>query len=192
MVDNVRLPEDVERGAQGGPGFQTTIVALASGHEQRNQDWSIARGKWNVGYGIRKRVDMEEVINFFYARRGRARSFRFKDWSDFSATAVDVRTTGNVLTRQLVKRYSIGDNEYVRDIVLPKDGTLVVYVDNVVTAAYTESNGVLTFAGDPGSNVKATFEFDVPCRFDIDSLNVTLEHYDAGTIANIPIVEVRT
>jgi len=190
MVDNARLPEDVERGAQGGPGFKTTVITLASGHENRNQEWSDARGRWNVGYGIRTRLDMQEVIDFFYARRGRARAFRFRDWLDYKVEAQAPRTTGNNLTRQLVARYGVGDNEYVRDIRLVVAGTLKVYVDGFLSSSYTEENGLLTFASNPGANVLASFEFDVPVRFDADQLNVTLEHFDAGSIPSIPIIEV--
>lgn len=192
-MDNVRLPDDVERGARGGPGFKTTIVTLSSGAEQRNQEWSIARGAWDVGYGIRKRVDLEAVYAFFLARRGMARSFRFKDWLDFQATAEAVATTGNALTRQLQKTYEDDVNPYIRKIVAPVASTLQVYVDNIlVESGYTlGDNGLLTFSSDPGSNVKASFEFDVPARFDTDELGVTLNTYLDGDIASIPIVEVR-
>lgn len=191
-MDNVRLPDDIERGAQGGPGFKTTVITLASGEESRNSEWAIAKGRWNVGYGIRKRDDLQAVLEFFYARRGRSRSFRFKDWLDFMVTGQNTRTTGNILTRQLVARYGVGDNEYIRDIVAPVTGTIIVYVDNVATVNYTINAGILTFPSDPGSNVKASFAFDVPVRFDIDTMPVTLDHFDAGTIPNIPIVEVIT
>lgn len=191
-IHDTRLPVDVERGARGGPGFLTTITTMESGAEQRNIEWSAARGEWDIGYGIRKREDLEAVLAFFYARNGRAHGFRFKDWLDFKVTAGTVGTTGVATTRQLQKTYPDTVSGYVREIVLPIEDTLIVYVDNLVTENYTlGSNGVLTFEEDPGENVKATFEFDVPARFDIDRLNVSLEHYEAGEIVSIPIVELR-
>ena len=36
---NVQLPEEVERGAQGGPQFKTTVFTLSSGYEKRNVEW---------------------------------------------------------------------------------------------------------------------------------------------------------
>lgn len=194
MVDDIRLPDDIEQGARGGPGFKTTIITLANGAEQRNQDWSKARGSWDVGYGIKDRADLMEVVAFFYARRGRARSFRFKDWLDFSATGELVGTTGNALTRQLQKTYTDTIHPYTREIVLPVATTVKVYVDNIlVSTGWTlGADGVITFDSDPGENVKATFDFDVPVRFDIDELPVTLNSYLNGAITGIRIVELRS
>ena len=39
--------------------------------------------------------------------------------------------------------------------------------------------------------VTAGFEFDVPVRFDTDSLDVTLDFERLGTITSIPLIEVR-
>jgi uncharacterized protein (TIGR02217 family) len=39
--------------------------------------------------------------------------------------------------------------------------------------------------------VTAGFEFDTPVRFDADRLEVTLESFDAGRMAAVPLIEVR-
>jgi uncharacterized protein (TIGR02217 family) len=196
-MDDVRLPEDIERGAVGGPGFKTTVITLDNGNEQRNSDWAVSRGQWDIGYGIRRRADLQAVIDFFYGRRGKARGFRFKDWLDFSATAEDMgAVTGDVTKRQLQKVYSADLNPYTRIITLPVVGSITIYIDNFAADPGDWSlgaNGVITFTGgDPGSNVKATFEFDVPVRFDTDNLPVTLNTYNEGDITNIPILELRS
>lgn len=172
--------------------FKTSVITLSSGAEQRNQEWSVVRGAWDIAYGIRDREHFEEVIAFFYARRGRHRGFRFKDWSDYQATLEVVGTTGNVLTRQLQKTYQDTVLDYTRKIVLPVSATLIVYVDDIATLDYVlGANGLLTFPGDPGGNVKATFEFDVPARFDTDQLITALEWVNAASQPNIPIVELK-
>jgi uncharacterized protein (TIGR02217 family) len=193
VIDDIRLPVDVERGAEGGPGFKTTVTTLANGAEQRNQEWSAMRGQWNVGYGLQSLTSLQAVYEFFIGRRGRARGFRFKDWADYTATEQPVGTvTGNDLRRQLQKVYGDAENPYNRVIILPVAGTLTVYVDTLATEAYTLlDNGVLEFPSDPGPNVLATFEFDVPVRFDIDDLKVQLANYNAGQIPNIPVVELK-
>ena len=88
MVDFVdsRLPEDLERGARGGPAFQTTVINLSAGGEQRNQDWSQHRCSYYVAYGVRDKDYWQDILDFFYERRGRAIGFRFKDWGEFEAT----------------------------------------------------------------------------------------------------------
>lgn len=195
-MDDVRLPDDIERGAVGGPGFLTSVVTMANGDEQRNQEWSVARGQWDIGYGIRRRADLQAVIDFFYARRGRARSFRFKDWLDFSATAETMGAGSTATRRVLQKVYSPASNPYTRRIILPVVGSITVYVDNFAADPEDwtlEDDGVILFTdGDPGGNVKATFEFDVPVRFDTDLLPVTLNTYNEGDINNIPILELRS
>lgn len=192
-IDNVRLPVDVERGAQGGPGFKTTVISLASGDEQRNQEWSRSRGKWNIGYGIQKRADFEAVYAFFHARAGMARGFRFRDWLDYRVEyGVVGSVAGDTTKRQLVRVYADLVNPYVRNIVLPVTDTVKVYVGSVLTTDYTLlSNGVLDFLTDPGPTVVASFEYDVPARFDTDDLNVDLKTYLVGSIPSIPIVELR-
>lgn len=192
MIDNTRLPVDVERGARGGPGFLTTVVTTSSGFENRNSNWSSARAAYNIGYGIRTKAEMRAVLDFFYARRGRGRGFLFKDWLDFGVKEQSLAPGADNTRRQLVARYGVGDNEYVRLITHPIASTLVVYVNNIAVQNYTlEPNGVVKFTTNPGANVKATFEFDVPVRFDVDRLEVNLEHFDAMSVPNIPVIEVR-
>ncbi len=42
-----------------------------------------------------------------------------------------------------------------------------------------------------GALITAGFEYDVPVRFDEDTLEINLEHFDAGQIPGIPIREIR-
>lgn len=193
MVDNIRLPDDIERGARGGPGFKTSIITLSNGAEQRNGDWLKARGSWDVGYGIKDRDDLMTVVNFFNGRRGKLRGFRYKDWLDFKAVGEAVGTTVDPLVKYLQKTYPDDINPYVRPIVLPVLSTVKVYVDNIeVLVGFTVSDaGIITFDDDPGENVKASFEFDVPVRFDIDQLPVTLNTYLNGQVTGINLVELR-
>ncbi len=83
----VQFPPDISYGASGGPGYSTTVVTTVSGHERRNANWAMARGRWNVAHGLKKREQVAELIAFFRARRGRAYGFRFKDWTDYQAFA---------------------------------------------------------------------------------------------------------
>lgn len=192
IFDDVRLPEDIERGSRGGPSFSTTIITLASGKEQRNQEWELVRGSYNIGYGIQKRESMEAVLAFFHARRGRARGFRFRDWTDFKVVAASVGIVdGEPLQRQLIREYADPVNPYLRIITHPVASTLKVYVNSILTTAYTlEEGGRLVFLSDPGVDVVASFEYDIPVRFDIDDLNIMLNTYMEGTIPSIQIVEL--
>jgi len=195
----VRLPEDIERGAKGGPGFNTSIAPMGSGYEQRNSNWANARGSWDIGYGIQEKVDFKAVLGFFYARKGRAYGFRFKDWSDYEITNQSIGL-GDAATVdfQLFKRYSSGGVNYDRIISKPVDGTLLVYVDAVLQTETTDytvdyTTGIITFVSAPGAalSVNVTCEFDVPVRFDTDRIDLQLDWEDAGIFPSIPIIELR-
>lgn len=206
---DVRLPDDVERGAEGGPLFNTTVLELASGHEKRNINWSRARGFWNIGFGIRNKIDFSTVIAFFYAREGRAHSFRFKDWADFEMSRQVIGVTdASTLTFPLFKRYTSGSISYDRTLTKPLGNGGQAWINGVSqvvsysgTPATTEVDinpltGVITLgathAATNGLNIEIQTEFDVPVRFDTDQLNTTLETFDAGRTPDLSIVEVRT
>jgi uncharacterized protein (TIGR02217 family) len=192
MVDMVRLPDDVESGAKGGPNFSTSVITLASGRENRNQEWGIARHTWDVGYGIANKDNFELVRQFFYTRHGRARSFLFKDWSDYHGDEEPMAAvTGQATKRQLVKTYSDGVINYVRKIEYPVSGTLHIYVNTLETFAYSiAAKGVVTFTGDPGGDVVATFDYDIPVRFDTDTLALTVDNILNFEIPSLTIAEV--
>ena len=111
----VRFPLDVALGARGGPERLTDIVTLASGREERNSRWAHSRRRYNAGYGVKSRADMQAVLAFFEERRGRFHSFLWRDGLDFSSNGGSDAPTpadqaigtgdGSTTTFQLVKRY---------------------------------------------------------------------------------------
>lgn len=206
---DTRLPENVERGAQGGPGFSTTVVGRKSGHENRNINWSQTRSSYDIGYGLQRKgagaaYDFSTVLAFFYAMNGKGHSFRFKDWSDFQlARQVIGVTNGSASTFQIYKRYSAGAYSHDRDLTKIVDNTHNVWVNNV---AITEGAGTsqyqinlltgvvtlgATLAAQTGTNVEIECEFDVPVRFDIDDFKVSMTTFEAGSIPTIPLIEVK-
>ena len=78
----VRFPDNISRGARGGPERRTQVVELASGDEERNASWANSRRRYDVAYGIRRADDLAAVVAFFEARNGRLHGFRYKDWAD--------------------------------------------------------------------------------------------------------------
>lgn len=192
---DVRLPDEIEQGASGGPAFQTTVLPLSSGGEQRNIDWLEARHEWELGYGIDSKEAYDTVRQFFFARRGQAHTFRFKDWSDFQLIDEVIGLGDGVnKTFQLIRTYeTAGPSPYFRRITRPVSGTVVLKVDGVVTAATDNGLGVFTFATAPalGVEVTCTCEFDMCVRFNTDKFQLTLEQVNAGSINSLPIIEVR-
>lgn len=194
---DVRFPEDISYGSSGGPEFHTDVVVLASGHEQRNSNWAEARARYNVAHGVKTRSQLDALIAFFRARKGRAHGFRFKDWSDFQAQGETLGIGDNtVLEFACVKRYQSGGVIAVRPVRKLVSGSLTIYADGVVQASgFTAdlNQGTIAFASPPAAGVVITadFEFDVPVRFDTDRLSATLDAYGSHSWLDIPLVEIR-
>ena len=206
----VQFPTDISKGSAGGPERRVTTSVRRSGFEQRNNIWAHSRRKYDASLGLRSINDLYAVIEFFEARSGRLYGFRWKDWTDYRSKqprSVPTRTdqvlgvgTGAQAAFQLVKRYTSGSVTYIRDIKKPVQGTVLVGVNGAARTEGTHYNidyttGVVTFtAGNiptAGQSVTAGFEFDVPVRFDIEHLSVSVDAFEAGAIQAIDIVEVR-
>lgn len=192
----VSLPSRLAFGSTGGVERRTEVVTLGSGFERRSTPWAQGRRRWLIGASLRSLADMAELVAFFEARRGRLYGFRFRDFMDFRSgapgavpTATDQAIgTGDGTTTQfqLVK----GD----RVIAKPVAGSVIVAVDGAPVEAEAEAaTGLVTLNAAPaeGAVVTAGFLFEVPVRFDADRIDVTLESFDAGRMAAVPLVEVR-
>ena len=202
----VRFPDNISRGARGGPERRTRIVELASGDEERNASWANSRRRYDVAYGIRRADDLAAVVAFFEARNGRLYGFRFKDWADYKSCAPSqtpsatdqVIGTGDGTTTdfQLVKVYSSGSQNWTRTITKPIAGSVTVAIDGVEPAtgwSVDTATGLVSFDIAPasGATITAGFAFDVPVRFDTDTLDVTLDLERLGSITSIPLLEIR-
>lgn len=202
----VRFPDNISRGARGGPRRLTQVIELASGDEERNGSWANSRRVYDVSYGIRNANDLDSVVHFFESRMGRLYGFRFKDWLDYksckpmqiSLPMDQVIDTGDGLQTQfqLVKVYASGAQSWTRTITKPVADTVRVALAGVEQASgwsVSTSTGIVTFSAAPGVGVTVTagFQFDVPVRFDTDQLDVTLDIERLGSIPSIPLIEVR-
>lgn len=205
----VRFPAALSFGSSGGPERRTEIVTLANGWEERNSPWEASRRRYDAGLGMRSLDDIDVLIAFFEARRGRLHGFRWKDWGDWRSCAPSASVSSNdqwigtgdgaLATFRLRKNYVSGEQTWVRDIAKPVDGTVCVAVDGVeliegVEWSVDETTGVVTFTTPPGpgAGVTAGYEYDVPVRFDTDRLDVSYSGFVAGEVPSVPVVEIRT
>jgi uncharacterized protein (TIGR02217 family) len=134
--------------------------------------------------------------------------FRWKDWSDFKSglSGADVAfedqeiAIGDGATRvfPLMKVYRSGQHSYARPITKPVAGTVHVGVaqdELVETVDYDVdlTTGLITFVHppEPGQQITAGYEFDVPVRFDTDSIQANMATFHAGDVPNVPVLEVR-
>lgn len=192
----VRFPEDISYGSNGGPEYSTDIIITHGGHEQRNSNWADARARYNVAHGVKTAEQLADLIAFFRARKGRAHGFRFKDWTDFQGVGQVIGTGTGALTEfQLIKNYTSSVTE-ARTIAKPVSGTVDIYVNSVLQSSGVSvdvTTGIVTFSAAPADAaiISADFEFDVPVRFDTDRLSASLDNYGVHSWQDIALIEVR-
>ena len=166
FLETPAFPSDIAYDFQGGPAFSTDIVVNAGGYESRNKNWSQARREWQCSHQPKLKADTDALVAFFNVAGGRADGFRFRDWSDFTATGAEgVFVLLTATTFQMYKAYTVGATTHLRKIQKPVAGVVVTGGTAPVVATAT---GIVTVSsGTPTSWVG---EFDVPARFDADRM----------------------
>lgn len=200
----VLFPTDVARGARGGPARLTEIVTLASGREHRNARWADSRRRYDAGLGIRTLDALHAVLTFFEERRGRLIGFRFRDRTDDRSGAPSAQPAptdqpigtgdGETTVFALAKTYGTA-NPYRRLIAKPVAGSVRVAIGGIEQTggvSVDHARGFVAFASAPeaGAEITAGFRFDVPVRFDTDSLDIDLSAFEAGEVPSCPLIEI--
>ncbi len=192
FLESPRFPDAVSYGCQGGPTWQTAVIAVASGHESRNQVWESARHRYDVShvYHSGDGGKLELLRAFFLAVRGRLHGFRFRDPLDYAAASGEgLLTALGGGTYQLVKRYTAGSSVYDRDITKPVAATVVIAGGG--TYSLDDTTGIVTHSAG-AAPTGWTGEFDVPCRFETDIMAASLEgQREYGHWQSIGIIEIR-
>ncbi len=202
---DVRFPLAIGFDAVGGPEFLTEVAVLASGFERRNILWQQPLMRFDAGLGVRSEEDLRTLVRFFRARHGQAFGFRFEDPLD-NSSALDGGPPGpfdqllgvgdGVRIRfPVVKTYDPAFAGLARRITRPvADGFLVAVGGVVQETGWTlETGGILVFAAPPpaGAEVRCGYRFDVPVRFAVDRLEISMSGFRSGEVPSVPLVEIR-
>lgn len=191
----------------GGAAFNTAIVGVQSGQEQRNSAWADPRAEYsgNLITPVDRVADalqfIEDIRTFHYMVRGAGDGFRFYDHLDCScsAQAMGATTTANIF--QLQKTYSLGGRTYVRAITKPittsvKDyqgnalpNSVFITVSGATVSSIDHTTGLVTFSGAPSGTPTATFKYHIPVRFTSDKFEPEVEE---SNISGLPIINWKT
>jgi uncharacterized protein (TIGR02217 family) len=190
-----RLELGFDYGAVGGMAFETEIIEVASGKEQRNALRHLPLGRWQLGDRTLLESEVEAIKEVSYlkdfhtARLGSYEGFRFKDWSDYQAFSQLIGDGDGIKTQfQLHKAYGVGSALCYRPITKPIASTfLSAFVNSppglAIAVTLDSTTGIVTL--DPplpaGTLFFASFEFDVPVWFESDQIGFKLEGYDEET-----------
>lgn len=191
--DNVRLPEGIERGFEGGPGFAVSIARLASGFEQRNLENAFELAEYEAAYPLAAKAKIDTVMAFFRARRGALRAFRFRDWGDYQVTAAPFGTgDGTTTVFPLTLRYSDSGATYTRRIARPAE-EFAVAVAGAPTEVTVGPSGLVTFGTAPADGAALTWSgaFDLVVRFDADFMVRAVREPRHAAVRAFRLVEVR-
>lgn len=160
------FPTDIGYNSVGATRFTTDVVMVDSGADQRTARWDQPLMEYDVAYGVRDIIQLNELVTFFRTMRGRLYSFLFYDPSDHTSstqsfidyTIPDVVSytdqylgTGDAVTKvfQLIKTYTLpsGDLTQVRPITKPVDGSVIVAINATAVTNFTvdKMTGLLTF-----------------------------------------------
>ena len=193
-----RFPEDIATGSVSCTEYWTDIATMRNAYEQRNLNWLQPRMRFQIARGLKDKAQIDQLLAFFRICRGRAVGFRFKDWSDYKAINQIISIgDGQKKTFPLVKSYKISEITEKRLIKKPVYGSVEVFIDkrqlNDKEFEVNYSNGQLTLTNPLPANSKltASFEFDVPTRFDSDLLPLSIEGEDIYLAGEIPLIEIK-
>lgn len=203
----ILFPVSVALLGSGGPERKTDIIVTGSGFEERIARWENSRRRYDAGSGVKTFSELNEILTFFEERRGRLYGFRWRDRIDFSSGAPHLSPTafdqvigqsdGSARQYALIKKYGSDFSPYNRVIRKPVVGSVRVAINGVEKSRNTDfdvdfKTGLVTLLYPPprGAMLTAGFLFDVPVRFDTDSLLIDFSAFAAGEIPQIPLVEI--
>ena len=214
VFQDVLFNPQVSYGATGGVEFSTTVVRMESGYEQRNINWEVSGGKWDVSQALKSQSELDDLIAFFRARRGKAYSFRFLDWTDYDISAEALGSfDGSPGTKVQIQKTYTDDGSYtqVRTVTKPVDVTDAAHTLSLTDPSYTTMTVTLDAgAATEGVDYSVDYEtgeiedligvskavvvscsFHVHARFDVDQMRVNIEAFDLNTWGQIPVIELK-
>ncbi len=207
-IQDYRLPDNIESGSGFGPSWRNIIQESIAGTEQRLAQWTKCRGVGDLSLGLQDSDDpagdFRAIYAMYMAHRGSIYPWRFR--CHYDCTAVDeLFGIGNGIETQfqLTMTYDPsmillgipGSLSYVRDISLVV-GAPTIEVEGTPLVGDSpppftiSSSGLVTFASAPTGELTWSGTFDIPVRFDSDTLPVVMNAGDLAGIRSIPIKEV--
>lgn len=185
-------------GMDGGPVYRTVLHTTQGGRETRAIEWAYPLGEWELASGIKEPQDYDAVRDLFRMARGRAIGFRLRDWADYACGHESgVVTLLGPTLGQLVRRYGQAPNAEDRIITKPVVGTVAVRrvragVPSAIAATIDHATGGVVFSGHlEGDTYTWAGEFDVPARFDTDTLRTRQTGpADRGDFGGRPLLSV--
>lgn len=152
------------------PLWMTKPLSSVSGRRTRFPSRNIPQWKYTVNFDVLRQfssfTEYETLVGFYNQMSGSAGLFSYTDSTDYSVTNHVFGTGDGISTKFMLLRTLGGFAEPVYVFA----GS--IFLNGIVTTAYTFVNGVLTFTTPPGPGTTLTWTgtFKWLCRFDDDEI----------------------
>lgn len=199
MFYELRFPENISYNFNVISEFKTDIITAKSGKEQRNTIWENEKLKFKINNENLTNENINEIFNFFKLMKGRSNGFRFKNWANFKATNEFLGIVNNNSIFQLIKGYIIADcfdklYSITKKITKPVLNTVKIYQNDSEITDFEVNyiTGEVNIKTNLSENdlITADFEFDVPVRFNSDSIELNMLTENIGIINNLELIEI--
>ena len=192
------FPNDISYNSVGTIRFATDVIVVDSGDDQRVQRWDQPLMEFDVAYGVRTMEQLQDMIAFFRAMRGRLYAFNYRDWLDYTssmAVAYEAREAPPISNTDQIQ--FVGDGvtfvfQLVKSYIATTSGTTLTrpitrLEPDTVVVAWSGANG-----GDWTGNCSVDNETGIVTLLPtntVEALNVTktansgVLHAPAGTFS---------
>ncbi len=193
---NIQFPINIAKNSFGGPCFMTNITQITSGREFANQIWRYPKVKYTISSGLLSQTEIQEILSFFRIMNGKLHSFRFKDWSDFETKNEKITIYQSSEKKfQLIKNYKMDNETCIRNIILPIDNSLTIFVNNnPLDREFFRllDDGIVEILSNlsQGDEISASFEFDIKMRFDVDFIAISPQTTKSYKMQDMVLTEV--
>ncbi|MCR9120718.1 MAG: DUF2460 domain-containing protein [Phyllobacteriaceae bacterium] len=175
------------------------VVALSSGHETRNSRTAETMRHYTIPVGKRPMAEIRAVLAFFEARGGPLHAFRFRDPVEPSTATngpgpapSDVHLgVGDGVQNQFQLKTASG-----RTIRKPETSSVVMALNGTAldpgSVSVDAATGIVTLSAAPAPGVAVTGGclFDVPVRFENQSLQISRADPESGSLDDLLLTEV--
>lgn len=196
-MSNAIFPSElpgIKLDARRTPIFSTLVQDSVSGRETRAALQAYPRWRFEVAFEFLHsdaRAQLQEVLGFFLARRGRFDSFLFDFDEDNSVTGQQLGIgDGETTQYQLVRTLGVF-TEPVRDI----NGLPAIYLDGVARESGWSMgiSGLITFDAAPaeGAVITSDHNYYWRCRFVEDEADFERFLYKLWTLKKIEFISLK-
>ena len=174
------------------PEWKTITHIATSGKETRTSTMSYPLWKFSLNYEFLQqdtlKNELKDFMSFYNNLKGGFDTFLYKDPYDNTVTTQNFGTgNGVAVAFQLIRNLS----SWVEPITDTE--TQNIYLNGVLTTAYTILNGIVTFNTAPSNGVAITWSgtFYFRCRMSEDTMDFTQFMYQFWELKKINFISVK-